>query len=228
MRFSVDHIMADKSSRRRRRGFSLLEVMVALAILVVSLTLLMETQGSAAQITREAGRIITASDLAQYILNDALLILEEDGFSTDDVEEDGDFDDLGDGVMSLEFGNELDDYKWEYWISEVDIGLASDLASLAGDLSMSNSYGSDVGRGGDGGGSDPSSALSGFMNMGISSDMLTEMLSPYIREVRVRVWWGDDSDDAMLYGKEVIVTGHMINPTGQLIQPEGVNPETAR
>ena len=51
--------------------------MVALAILVVSLAILVETQGTSAIITREAEAIILASDLAQAKMNEALLVIEQ-------------------------------------------------------------------------------------------------------------------------------------------------------
>ena len=43
---------------------------------------------------------------------------------------------------------------------------------------------------------------------------LTEMLAPFIREVRVVVWWGDSMDEAEERGDQVVLTGHVINPTG--------------
>ena len=69
--------MSIHPARRFRRAFSLLEVMVALAILVVSLAILVETQASSAIVTREAERIILASDLAQAKMNEAVLFVEE-------------------------------------------------------------------------------------------------------------------------------------------------------
>ena len=50
------------------------------------------------------------------------------------------------------------------------------------------------------------------------------MLGPYIREVRVRVWWGDDADKAEELGDEVIITAHVVNPMGALAmsQPGGL------
>ena len=59
-----------------RRGFSLLEVMIALAILTVSLIILVETQSSAVLLTREAERMITATDLAQMKLAEASIAIE--------------------------------------------------------------------------------------------------------------------------------------------------------
>ena len=113
---------------RRRRGFSLLEVMVALAILVVTVAVLVETQGSAAKITRDAERVITATDLANAKMNETLLFVEEEGFTNNDISESGDFDEFGDEAFDLAFGKELSEYHWEYWVSEIDLALAGDLA----------------------------------------------------------------------------------------------------
>ena len=201
---------------RRRRGFSLLEVMVALAILVVSVAVLIETQGSAAKITREAERVITATDLANAKMNETLLFVEEEGFTNSDIHETGDFDDFGDEAFDLAFGKELSEYHWEYWVSEIDLALAGDIAGMASELESSGVIGGGGGQaggaasplGGAGGGGSP------LANLGISSEMITEMLTPYIREVRVRVWWGEDSDEAEDRGNEIVVVSHLVNPTG--------------
>lgn len=204
--------------RRSRRGFSLLEVMIALAILVTALTILVETQSSAAFISREAERIVTATDLAALKYDEAALVVEEDGFQLGDIGESGDFSDLGDEAMDLEFGAELEEYHWEWWVSEIDFELAADLVGAAGDLQSSGVLGgggeaaAPAGGGGLG-------ALGGL----VSSDMMTSMISPYIREVRVRVWWGEDSDFAEEEGSEVVIVGHVINPSGQII----ANPDAA-
>jgi prepilin-type N-terminal cleavage/methylation domain-containing protein len=198
-----------------RHGFSLLEVMIALAILVVSMAILVETQSGAAFLTKEAERIVTATDLAALKFDEAMLVVEEDGFQLGDISESGDFSDLGDEAMDLEFGQELEDYHWEWWVSEIDFELAADLVGAAGELQSSGVLG--------GGGETPTSDLGGGAGglgaLGglVSSDMLTMMISPYIREVRVRVWWGEDSDEAEEDGTEVVLVGHVINPSGQII-----------
>ena len=76
--------------RGARRAFSLLEVMVALAILVVALSILLQTQSNAAILTREAERFVTAADLAQLKYNETLLQVEQDGFQLGDKYENGD------------------------------------------------------------------------------------------------------------------------------------------
>ncbi len=187
--------------------------MVALAILVVSMVVLVETQSSAALITLEAERVITATDLANAKMNEALLFVEEEGFTNSDIHETGDFDEFGDDAFDLAFGEELSSYHWEYWVSEIDLALAGDIAGMASELNSSGVIGGGGGDaaasplGGEGGGSP-------LESLGISSEMITEMLTPYIREVRVRVWWGEKSDDAEERGDEIVVVTHLVNPTG--------------
>jgi hypothetical protein len=191
--------------------------MVALAILVVSVAILVETQGSAAKITRDAEQVITATDLANAKMNETLLFVEEEGFTNNDISESGDFDDFGDEAFDLAFGKELSEYHWEFWVSEIDLALAGDIAGMASELESSGV----IGGGGGGGDGGPASLLGGsdgggspLANLGISSEMITEMLTPYIREVRVRVWWGEDSDEAEERGDEIVVVTHLVNPTG--------------
>ena len=200
--------------RYYRHGFSLLEVMVALAILVVSLAILLETQASAAFLTREAERMVIATDLAQVKFDEASLALEADGFQLGDQKESGDFDDLGDEAMSLEFGDELEDYHWEYWISEIDVALAGDLAGSAAELESSGVMGGAAGA--EDAGAAAGGGLGALGSMA-SPEMLTQMVAPYIREIRVRIWWGADSKAAEDDGTEVVLVGHAINPSGQVL-----------
>ena len=62
----------------------------------------------------------------------------------------------------------------------------------------------------------------GLSDMGIDSDVVTEMLSPYFREVRVRVWWGENEDDL----DQVELVSHVINPSGTIIPYGGGSGET--
>ncbi|MEZ4236785.1 MAG: prepilin-type N-terminal cleavage/methylation domain-containing protein [Myxococcota bacterium] len=198
--------------RHRRRGFSLLEVMVALAILTVSMILLVQTQSSAVVLTREAERTIVASDLARMKMTDALLEVEQHGFQASDQSENGDFDDLGDDLRNVEFGKELEDYHWEWLVSEVDIDMLGDLATAAQDVPGLGGGGED--GGGDAAGAAGGGALGMLGMLGIGPDAITQFLAPYVREVRVRVWWGDDSKEAEENGQEVVLTTHVISPGG--------------
>ena len=63
--------------RDARRGFTLMEVIIALAILVMAMTALVETQGNAAQMTLMGQRVVLASDLANYKMAEVLLLMEQ-------------------------------------------------------------------------------------------------------------------------------------------------------
>ncbi len=207
--------MSRRVCRASRRGFSLLEVMLALGILVTSLAILVETQSNAVQMTAEAERIITATDLAVSKFNEANLRVEGEGFQLSDVEESGDFSDFGDEATNLEFGQSLEEYNWEYSIAEIDLDLAGDIAQMAQDVDGTGMFG-EAGDAGGGLGDMPGGGGMGNLGALMSGDAITQMLGPYIREIRVRVWWGEDSDEAEERGDEVFVTGHVINPTGVL------------
>jgi hypothetical protein len=200
----------------------LLEVMVALAILTVSLVILAETQGSAVVLTNEAERMITASDLAQLKLTEALLRVESEGFQVADTYETGDFSDLGDDALDMEFGPELEDYHWEYAISEVDIDMLGDIATMTSELDQAMG-GNEPGEGG-GMPAANNPALDALAAFGFGPEQITEMIGPFIREVRVRVWWGEDSERAEEEGWEVVITTHAINPTGMLPPTAGAPP----
>lgn len=198
-----------------RRGFSLLEVMIALAILTTSIVILVETQSTAAWATREAEKVVTGTDLARYKMSEALLRVEADGFTDGEIFESGDFRDLGDEVLNLQMGEALEDFHWEYAVQEIDIQLAGDIAAMASEFAGDDG-------GGEGGPSIPGlPGGAGGLSALLSPEMLSQMLGPYIREVRVRVWWGKNSDEAEDYGSEVILVSHVINPSGDLVNLGG-------
>ncbi len=195
-----------------RRAFSLLEVMVSLAILVVSLAILVETMGSAIVATREAEHIVTATQLAQEKLSEVLILVEKEGVTERERTESGDFTRYDDAQIDLEFGAALEDYKYEWWISQIEVGLVGDLADLA------QTFGGDTT---DVGGQEMENQAPSLASLGVSNDMIGEMLGRYIREVRVRVWWGEDSDRAEELGDEVILTQHITDPTGGFVNLGG-------
>ncbi len=217
-----DHVR----SVRARRGFSLLEVMIALSILTVSLVILVQTQSLAVVLTEEAELRITATDLAQQKMTEALLSIETEGFQVSDVYERGDFDDYGSDGLNLDVGEELEDFEWEYSVREVDITIIGQASEEAGDLA--DDGGSDDGGGGllgglfgggDDGGANPMAGIGGMVSealggLGFGSGDLTEILGPFVREVRVRVWWGGSLEEAEEAGNEVILTTHVFDPSG--------------
>lgn len=192
-------------------GFTLLEVMVALAILVGALGVLVQTQATAMVMTYEAERMVTATELARDKMGEVMLQVEEEGFQSSDVSESGDFSNFGSDVLDLEFGDALEDYHYEYTVREVELSLSGDLMGmmdmLGGDDEASGMSAADANQ---------QSAEAQMSSLGVSESMITDMLSNYLREVKVRVWWGDSSDEAEERGDEVWLVTHVINPAGDL------------
>lgn len=204
-------------TRFGRRGFSLLEVMIALMILVVCVVILVDSQATSAVMTFEAQRLIVATNLAQEKTSEAMMRVEKEGFTDSDKCDSGDFSSFGDDELDLEFGDELDAYHWEYCISEINVALAGDIVGMAQGLAGSGAIaGSPLPADAAGGGGLPAGMdLSMF---GLSPEVMSEMLSRYIREVRVRVWYGETSKESKETGDEVIIVTHAINSTGAVQQ----------
>jgi prepilin-type N-terminal cleavage/methylation domain-containing protein len=191
---------------RARRGFTLIEVMIALAILVTSLGILFETQGVAALMSQESERMLVATQLAQEKLAQVQFQVENEGFQQDDVYEEGDFEDFGDEALDLELEG-LGDYHYEFLVTQIDLSAAGDLSAT-----MSQAMGQLPGAA-----SNPALAGGSLPPLPISTDQITEMLDPFLREVKVRVWWGEDRDEAEEQGNEVVITTHMIQPHGNML-----------
>lgn len=197
----------------RRHAFTLLEVVIALAILAVSLMVLIDAQSTAVFMTVDSERMLTGTYLAQEKMAEALLRVEKDGFTTQDIDEEGDFGDFGaDGGFGqdVDFGDTFEDYKWAYTVRKVDIQLG-DVAGASEDLQGAG-FGPQKGEDEDAGAAPETPDLG---DLGIQPDMISEMLRPYIREVRVLVWWSDEDPDLEEGCEQCIeVVSHVINPTG--------------
>jgi prepilin-type N-terminal cleavage/methylation domain-containing protein len=189
---------------RTRRGFTLLEVMISLAILITSMAILFQTQGTAALMTAEAEHLLVATQLAQEKMAEVQFLVENEGFQQDDVFEEGDFDDFGDEALDIQMKN-LEEYHYEFLVTEIDLSQAGDLSAM-----MNQAMGSMSTPG-------SSTAPASLPSLPISTDMIVEMLDPFIREVKVRVWWGDDVDKAEELGNEVVLVTHMIQPHGNML-----------
>lgn len=195
-----------------RSGFTLLEVVIALAILGLALYVLVATQASAVVQTLDSRRMLTGSYLAQQVMTEALLRLEREGFGTSDVEEEGDFADFAELLdADVDFGDRLDGYQWAYAIRKVDIQLgdvagAEDQMSAAGIGPSTDQAENAQDAGGDGG--------KDLSALGVQPDAISEMLGPYIREVRVVVWWGEEPDPDQACEDCIEIVTHVANPSG--------------
>lgn len=176
------------------RGFSLLEVMVALAILSVGLVTLMQVQARSAQLAIEAREITVATMLARGKLYDCQTDLAKKGFSIGDYDEEGNFDEEG-----------YPTYFWEChaYKPELPTGEVGDTSGAASAFGL--------------GGAADAAAASGQPNpadeMGMSFlgpviSQLSTVMGDSIRELVVVVRWGTGEDQA-----EMTVTTHVIDKT---------------
>jgi prepilin-type N-terminal cleavage/methylation domain-containing protein len=206
------------TNTNHRQGFTLLEVMIALAILSVSLFVLVSAQSSAVLMTSEGERDVVMTMLAEQKIAEVQMKLEREGWKDTDIEEAGNFEDFG---LNGEFGDGVelkgayDDYQWAYTIRRVDL----QMGDMGGAMdAVTGAYG---GQGGTPTSSDDmSSMVQDQMSSFISSDSLTDTLAPFIREVRVLVWYGEEPKDENGCENCVELTTHVINPTGQVFQED--------
>ncbi|OJT16208.1 prokaryotic N-terminal methylation motif domain protein [Archangium sp. Cb G35] len=180
---------------RRSRGFTLLETVVALAILALALMAIFDINSGAVSNHAYAKKLTVATLLARSKMTDLEQKLYDEGFSNDDDEETGDFSQEG-----------WDNYKWRAKIIapqtdgvspeqligaifNLPIGEGGDMGGLAA------MFGGGGAAGGKDGQSGPSQTTSNPMAgaaMGMAQPMFTQMvqqITQTVREVHLTVYW---------------------------------------
>ena len=168
------------------RGFSLLEMMVAIAILSLGLVLLLQVQARSVQLAQQAREMTIATQLARAKLYDCEQDLLKKGFSVGDYDEEGTFDD-----------EQMPGFFWECHAYRPDMPIAE-----ASDISEAAAPGAAAGEE-QAGQADPM--------MGMLAPVLSQMsgiMGDSIRELHVIIRWGQDEDR-----QEMTVTTHVIDKT---------------
>jgi general secretion pathway protein I len=176
---------------RNRRGFTLLETVVALAILALALMAIFDLNSGAVSNHVYTKHLTVATLLARSKMTDLEQKLYDDGFSADDQELEGDFSEEG-----------WQSYRWRARI------LAPRTQDVPPEQLISALFGVPMGEGGldslFGGGGDASGDSSGEPQKGASpmagamagmaqtqlQQMLTQ-INDAVREVRLTVSWKD-------------------------------------
>src|SRR5688572_29176247 len=162
-----------------KRAFSLLEVMVALAILSVGLVLLMQVQARSAELAIQAREMTVATMLARGKLYDCQTDLMKKGFSIGDYDEEGNFDDEG----YPNFYWECHGYKPEMPTGEIgDTSGAASAFGLGATEDAANASGSN-----------PADEM-GMSFLGPVLSQMSTVLGDSIRELTVIVRWGTGVD----------------------------------
>jgi len=151
------------------RGFTLLEVMVALAILATTLVVLLQIITNNVRATNHAKMTTAATLLARSKMTDIEDSILENGFSTDNESDKGTFRDQN-----------FPSFRWESTIERIE--LPTDLKQAAQDQSSDDSKSKD-----------PMQALTGMMG-GLMSGFMDPIrigLEESVRRVTVKVFWDE-------------------------------------
>jgi general secretion pathway protein I len=184
------------SAGRAARGFTLLEAMVAMAILALSLTAAFEVVGGAMQNHMRARRLETATFLARGKLVEVEAKYEEDGFRDFDQAEDGTFDEAGHPEI-----------RWEVKITKPAVALGAEgvlkaLTGVEGGLDGLLGLAGGGAAGKDGGAGGPAAALAASPMAAAAKGMIEQQLTALgeemkkgVRQVRLTVAWKDGKAD---------------------------------
>ena len=206
-----------RTLRPTQGGFSLLEVMVAVALLSLGLVLLLQVQARSIQLAQQGRDITVATMLARGKLMDCQADLLKKGFSVGDYESDGKFDDEG--------------YPQIYWechaykpdMPTADGGDMSGLASLAGGPSSSPGGASGGaapaggGLGGLGGAPGVPGADMGMQVIGPILSQMSSVLGDSIRELVVIVRYGSGDDVQELRAATHVIDKTAVNNVAAMI-----------
>lgn len=147
------------------RGFTLLEVMVALMIFAISISSMLSSMSEGASLTYDSKDLLKAALLAEEVMQDVEIDLAKEGFSDETVENKGDF--KGDG------------YERFYWIEKrKKIELPDDVGAMSKMFGGDNEQQQGV-----------MSMLGGFIQT------IMQIFESSIREIEVEVYWFDDDDE---------------------------------
>jgi prepilin-type N-terminal cleavage/methylation domain-containing protein len=157
---------------RSEKGFTLLEVMVAVAILGLTLVVLLEVVTNNVRATNHARLTTSATFLARQKMVDVEDDVLYHGFVDNDESENGNF---------KEAGAAFSQYRWETLVERVD--LPTDLAQKTQDTANDTAKES----------KDPFSMMQGMMGGIMSSfvDPIRIGLQESVRRVTVRVFWDE-------------------------------------
>ena len=160
--------------RRAALGFSLLEVLIALAILGMSLGVLLQSQAQSLDATGRARDYNIASSLMRSKLVDIEAEVLADGFVLGSTESEGDFAEDG-----------FPDFKWSARVSEIEMDLTS-ISSLCESM-----MGGD--EGGEGGDDDAMGGMSCEALLGGAAagvlQSISDDLTRGMRAVEVKLEW---------------------------------------
>ncbi|SET57043.1 type IV pilus modification PilV family protein [Stigmatella erecta] len=197
----------------RTRGFTLLETVVALAILILALMAIVDLNSGALSNHVYSKHLTVASLLARSKMTDLEQQLYDDGFPLDDDEESGDFSE--EGWPSFKWRAKIIAPKTDGVSPDQLIGAIfnlpiGDMGDLGG---LGSLFGGSAGKDGQGtnlpSGQTPGGGGMAGMAMGMAQPMFTQMvdqLTKAVREVHLTVTWKEGNQV-----ESIDVVTHMVS-----------------
>lgn len=182
---------------RRARGFTLLEVMVAVALLSFGIVVLLQVQARSIQLAQQARNLSVATGLARAKLYDCEFDYRQKGFSIGDYDENGKLDDEG-----------FETFFWEChaYKPELPVPNVTDITT-----GLANAAGSNAEAQGPLGGLAGAGEAAG-LGAGMLAPMLaqvSQVVGESIRELVVIVRWKEGEG-----WEQLQVTTHLVDKTG--------------
>jgi general secretion pathway protein I len=200
-------------TRTFARGFTLVEVMVALAVLGIALAVLIRSTTRNIHETEESRALLIVTELARAKMYDVEEQLQKDGFQETDQSSEGDFED-----------DEWPDVTWQAKVEQVEIPSFDQIQQMAQAAAAGSGSGSGDGSGsaaggfGDtalggmlgmlGGGTDAADAAGGAFIQG-QFQLVQEVLKASIRKVTLTVKY-----KVMGYDRDLVVVAYFTDPAG--------------
>ena len=170
------------------KGFTLLEVMIALAIIAIGVSSILESMAWDAVIPYERRIRYKAVQLAELKMNDVEIDIKKNGFPLDNVEHKGDFSDIG-----------LPNF---YWIDRrKKIEIPDDIGMLTNLFMGPQSE--------DGEQQNQMSGMGAFIGPVIQQ--IKDLFEKGIREVEIEIYWYDGDPDEKSSRESFILTTHLID-----------------
>lgn len=178
----------------RDRGFTLLEVLIAMAILAIALLVVIRAQNQGMLVSRYQEQQITAATLARMKMTEVELELEKNGFPGDEKESCGKFDE------ELE-EKAFEGYEYCWTLKKVELPLPMD-------------EGGQGGEGGAAGGAAGGGQAAGAGALGLDPKAAGEQLSKAVRALKLTIKWKFGTVE-----QQLPVVTHLVNTTQTQVIP---------
>ncbi len=160
-----------------KKGFTLLEIMVALAILAVGMLSLIGAQGNALRASGRAENIQTATLLARQKMTEKMIEIQKEmgkgSFPDDSKNDQGTFD------------PPWDRYRWEFAVRKVEIPVVGEPPAEAGAAGTA------------GGGSGDTVQAPAAAQQSLAK-MVTKKISESVREISMKILWEEMGEEQFL------------------------------